>query len=370
MNRDLLRALTAEAIGTFALVFAGAGAVMVDAKTHALGHVGVAITFGLVIMAMIYTIGHVSGAHFNGAVTFAFALTRHFPWTRAFAYWGAQLVGALVAATILRGSLGNIAHVGATLPSGSQGQSFLWELVMTSFLMFVILAVATDTRAGRGGGRGRDRRHDRPGCDVRRPDLRRLDEPDALARAGARLRGPARALALHRCPAHRRGARRARLPARARRAPAPGRARRPDRRIEGGSRVSKVLFVCVGNQGRSVIAERLFWRTAAGRHQARSAGSNPGAVVHPQVLEALAEIGIDVHDHAPHKLNEEDVAWADVVVATCDDACPVVPGKRYISWELPDPKNEPLERVQAIRDDIARRVDQLVDELDQEDVAA
>jgi aquaporin NIP len=147
MNRDLLRALTAEAIGTFALVFAGAGAVMVDAKTHALGHVGVAITFGLVIMAMIYAVGHVSGAHFNGAVTFAFALTRHFPWTRAFAYWGAQLVGALVAATILRGSLGNIAHVGATLPSGSHGQSFLWELVMTSFLMFVILAVATDTRA-------------------------------------------------------------------------------------------------------------------------------------------------------------------------------------------------------------------------------
>jgi MIP family channel proteins len=141
------RALAAEAIGTFALVFAGAGAVMVDAKTHALGHVGVAITFGLVIMAMIYAVGHVSGAHFNGAVTFAFALTRHFPWSRALAYWGAQLVGALAAAALLRGSLGNIAHVGATLPSGSQAQSFLWELVMSAFLMFVIMAVATDTRA-------------------------------------------------------------------------------------------------------------------------------------------------------------------------------------------------------------------------------
>jgi aquaporin NIP len=143
----LARALVAEAIGTFALVFAGAGAVMVDAKTHSLGHVGVAITFGLVIMAMIYAVGHVSGAHFNAAVTFAFALTRHFPWRRAVGYWLAQFVGAVSAAALLRGSLGSIAHVGATLPSGSQGQSFLWELVMTAFLMFVILAVATDTRA-------------------------------------------------------------------------------------------------------------------------------------------------------------------------------------------------------------------------------
>jgi len=147
MSGPLLRSLAAEAIGTFALVFAGCGAVMVDAKTHALGHVGVAITFGLVIMVMIYAVGHISGAHFNAAVTFAFALTRHFPWRRAVAYWGAQLVGALAAAVLLRLSLGNIAHVGATLPSGSQGQSFLWELVMTAFLMFVILAVATDTRA-------------------------------------------------------------------------------------------------------------------------------------------------------------------------------------------------------------------------------
>jgi len=143
----LLRAAVAEAIGTFTLVFAGAGAVMVDAKTHALGHVGVAITFGLVIMAMIYAVGHVSGAHFNAAVTFAFALTRHFPWSKAAVYWGAQFLGALAAALLLRASLGNVAHVGATLPSGSQGQSFLFELVMTAFLMFVVLAVATDTRA-------------------------------------------------------------------------------------------------------------------------------------------------------------------------------------------------------------------------------
>jgi MIP family channel proteins len=146
-DRRLLRALLAELIGTFALVFAGAGAIMVDAKTHQLGHVGVAISFGLVIMAMIYGVGHISGAHFNPAVSFGFALTRHFPWRRVAGYWAAQVAGALLAAAILRGSLGNVAHVGATLPSGSQGQSFLWEVVLTFFLMFVIMAVATDTRA-------------------------------------------------------------------------------------------------------------------------------------------------------------------------------------------------------------------------------
>ena len=143
----LVRALVAEAIGTFALVFAGCGAIMVDAKTQQLGHIGVAFSFGLVIMFGIYAVGHISGAHFNAAVTFAFALTRHFPWSRAFAYWGAQFVGAVTAAALLRASLGNVAKIGATYPSGSNAQSFLWELVMSAFLMFVILAVATDTRA-------------------------------------------------------------------------------------------------------------------------------------------------------------------------------------------------------------------------------
>ena len=147
-ERPLPRAMLAEAIGTFALVFAGCGAIMVNAKTEgALGQVGIAITFGLVIMAMIYAAGHVSGAHFNPAVSFAFALTRHFPWRRLAGYWVAQAVGAVAAAAILRGSLGDIANLGATTPSGSDGQAFLWELILTFFLMFVIMAVATDSRA-------------------------------------------------------------------------------------------------------------------------------------------------------------------------------------------------------------------------------
>ncbi len=132
----------------------------------------------------------------------------------------------------------------------------------------------------------------------------------------------------------------------------------------------KVLFVCVGNQGRSVMAERLFRHHARERHQARSAGSSPGSAVHPQVLEVLAEIGIDARDHVPHRLSDEDVEWADVIVATCDDACPVIPGKRYVSWQLPDPKEQPLDRVRAIRDDIDRRIDQLLAELEHADVTA
>jgi MIP family channel proteins len=144
----LPRALLAEAIGTFALVFAGCGAIMVNAKTDgALGQVGIAISFGLVIMAMIYAVGHVSGAHFNPAVTFAFALSRHFPWQRLATYWAAQLAGAIAAAALLRASLGDLADLGATVPSGSDGQAFVWEFVLSFFLMFVIMAVATDTRA-------------------------------------------------------------------------------------------------------------------------------------------------------------------------------------------------------------------------------
>jgi arsenate reductase len=127
--------------------------------------------------------------------------------------------------------------------------------------------------------------------------------------------------------------------------------------------VSNVLFVCVANSGRSVMAERLFRGAAGGRHDSRSAGSAPGVAVHPQVLEALREVGIDARNHVPRKLDDEAIAWADVVVATCDDACPVVPGKRYVSWQLPDPKDRPLDEVRTIRDDIASRVDALAREL-------
>ena len=127
-----------------------------------------------------------------------------------------------------------------------------------------------------------------------------------------------------------------------------------------------VLFVCTANAGRSVLAERLFEQEARGRHSAQSAGSAPGGEPHPQVVAALREVGIEAGDHVPQKLTQEKIDWADVVVATCDDACPYVPGKHYVNWQLPDPKNEPIERVRELRDDIARRVRDLLRDMETE----
>jgi arsenate reductase len=127
--------------------------------------------------------------------------------------------------------------------------------------------------------------------------------------------------------------------------------------------MSRVLFVCVGNTGRSVMAERLLLKAANGHHEAKSAGSRPGTKPEPSVVAALAEVGIDATDHVPRRLDDDLVAWADVVVAACDDACPVVPGKRYENWGLPDPKGRPLAEVRAIRDEIERRIEELVPSL-------
>jgi MIP family channel proteins len=145
---QLLHASLAEAVGTFALVFAGTGAIVIDATTNgAVTHVGVGLTFGLIIIVMISAVGHLSGAHFNPAVTLAFASARHFPWRRVGPYLVAQIGGALLASLLLRAMFGNVAHLGATLPHGSDGQSLVLETVLTFFLMFVITAVATDARA-------------------------------------------------------------------------------------------------------------------------------------------------------------------------------------------------------------------------------
>jgi MIP family channel proteins len=143
----LLRRAAAELFGTFALVIAGCGAIVVNSLTGQLGHVGVALTFGLVVAVMVAATGHLSGAHLNPAVTVAFALTRHFPWREAPAYIGGQLLGATLGAACLLALFGPAAGLGATVPAGSPLQSLLLEMLLTAALMFVITAVATDTRA-------------------------------------------------------------------------------------------------------------------------------------------------------------------------------------------------------------------------------
>ncbi len=129
--------------------------------------------------------------------------------------------------------------------------------------------------------------------------------------------------------------------------------------------MARILFVCLHNAGRSQMSEALFARAAVGRHQARSAGTTPGERVHPEVVEAMAELGVDLGSRRPRKLTRTDAEWAEVVVRMgCGDGCPYIPGKRYIDWDLPDPKGQSIEAVRATRDEIARRVEGLLAELD------
>ena len=129
--------------------------------------------------------------------------------------------------------------------------------------------------------------------------------------------------------------------------------------------MARALFVCLHNAGRSQISEALFNRAAEGRHEARSAGTTPAEHVHPEVVEAMAELGIDLGSRRPRKLTRADAEWADVVVTMgCGDECPYIPGKRYVDWDLPDPKGQPVEAVRGTREEIARRVEALLGELD------
>jgi len=129
--------------------------------------------------------------------------------------------------------------------------------------------------------------------------------------------------------------------------------------------LAHVLFVCLHNAGRSQMSQALFEKLAGDRHEARSAGTEPAARVHPSVVTALREEDIDVSRRTPRLLTDDMARWADVVVTMgCGDACPVIPGRRYVDWDLRDPKDLPLEEVRAIRDDIKARVDELVKDLD------
>jgi arsenate reductase len=133
--------------------------------------------------------------------------------------------------------------------------------------------------------------------------------------------------------------------------------------------MATALFVCLHNAGRSQMSAALFERAAGGRHRALSAGTTPADRVHPEVVAVMREIGIDLAGRTPRKLTRELAEQADVVVTMgCGDECPYVPGRRYVDWELADPRGRPLDEVRATRDEIARRIEALVAELDRERV--
>jgi aquaporin NIP len=145
-NQSMKR-LNAEFIGTFGLVFAGTGAIVINnASNGAITHVGIALTFGLIVLAMIYTFGDISGAHLNPAVTIAFAVARRFSWRQVPNYLFAQGAGAFAASAVLRFLFPSDAKLGATLPAGSASQSFVLELILTFLLMLVILSVSTGAK--------------------------------------------------------------------------------------------------------------------------------------------------------------------------------------------------------------------------------
>jgi arsenate reductase (thioredoxin) len=129
--------------------------------------------------------------------------------------------------------------------------------------------------------------------------------------------------------------------------------------------MSRVLFVCLHNAGRSQMSLALFERRAGSQHEARSAGTEPADRIHPNVVTVMREEGIDLSARVPQRLTDQLARWADIVITMgCGDACPVIPGRTYIDWELRDPKDLPLAEVRAIRDDIDSRVIALVKDLD------
>ena len=128
--------------------------------------------------------------------------------------------------------------------------------------------------------------------------------------------------------------------------------------------MANVLFVCLHNAGRSQMSQALFEQSANSEHHARSAGTEPAEHVHPVVVGAMREMNIDLSDQRPQLLTDDLARWADIVVTMgCGDACPYIPGRRYIDWDLPDPAGQPIEAVRQIRDEIAQRVTGLIDNL-------
>ena len=315
--------------------------------------------FGLIIMVMIYATGHLSGAHINPSVTIAFTLTRHFSPRDAIAYIAAQLTGATLAALVLLGVWpSKPAHLGATVPTVAAGSAFVYEAILTAFLVFVIMAVATDTRAvgaaaaiAIGGVIGLDALFGGPVTGASMNPARSFGPalvsstwtdfwvyvagPIVGAVVGA-LAYRSFAVSIH---------------------------RGLSTAMPRSSAMAHVLFVCLRNAGRSQMSQALFERGADGRHTAASAGTTPAERVHPEVVEVMRELGIDLADRRPQLLTRELAEQADVVVTMgCGDQCPFIPGKRYIDWELRDPEGQPVDEVRATRDEIARRVQQLFTE--------
>jgi thioredoxin type arsenate reductase len=363
----LPRALAAELVGTFALVLAGTGSIVANAMFGGeIGHVGISLTFGLVIMAMIYAVGHISGAHFNPAVTLGFVIARHFPAQQVVPYWLAQIAGALLGSIAVRTLIGNTPGLGGTHPANGLVPGFVLEVALTFILMFVIMAVATDTRAvgeaaalAIGGTVALEALFAGPITGASMNPARSLGPAVVAGDLGdiwLYLLAPTVGAALGAVTYRWIGAQ-----------PILGKEREKESRQEMQTDKQRVLFLCTHNSARSQMAEGWLHYLGGSRFEVESAGTEATGV-RPLAIRAMEEAGIDISTHQSKTLDRFLAQPFDLVITVCDDAaetCPVFPGPaRRIHWSFPDPSQatgseaEQLEVYRQVRDAIRARIEQ------------
>jgi aquaporin Z len=309
-----MRRLAAELFGTFVLVFAGTGAIVInDVSQGAVSHVGVALTFGLVVLDLIYALGDVSGAHLNPAVTLGFVLARRFLARGSVWYVLAQCAGAILASLLLRALFAEHATLGLTRPAGPAGQSFVLEVVLTLFLMFVILSVSTGAKekglmAGVAVGAviGLEALFAGPICGASMNPARSL-APALVSfhfdHLWVYLMAPPVGAALAVLVCH------CIHPRPCCTSPAEGAASLNESTAPAPKRI---LFVCVENSNRSQMAEAFARMHGAGRVEAYSAGSRPSGRVNPRAVEFMKEVGYELTWHQSKALRRCRACWPPV----------------------------------------------------------
>lgn len=347
--------LVAEGIGTFALVFAGTGAITInDVSQGAVTHVGISLTFGLVVMAMIYALGDISGAHLNPAVTIGFWAARRFDAQLVVPYLGSQFAGAVAASLCLRLLFWDHPTLGATRPAGPWLQSFILEVLLTAILMFVILCVSTGGKekgimagAAVGAVIAFEALFAGPICGASMNPVRSL-APAAVSGQLSHLwiylvapvLGAACAVLGWRCV-------------------------RSEGSHDGGAAAGepyqfppkRILFVCVENSNRSQMAEAFARIHGGSSVEAYSAGSRPSGRVNPKAIEAMRELEYDLARHRSKGLGDLPQVEFDVVVTMgCGDSCPNIPARLREDWQIPDPKEMPLDEFRRVRDLIGEKV--------------